>query len=299
MIAAILPLAVSFARAGRLPLTRRAFMAGSSIVAASMSSQPAGASPGFVTETLLVNGQRYNAQRFVEADVGMKFQRTELTDKLFAQAWPADWPFPPSAFSRLDESDDGDFYSSPRFVYHIDEGAVRALTDYYKASIPDGSAVLDICSSWVSHYPDDFPQKMKRIAGTGMNSLELEGNKQLSDFTPKNLNIEPKLSGYADNSFDVVTCVVSVDYLIHPLEVFKEVRRVLKPGGKFILSQSNRMFQSKAIKMWLGMDDLQHALVIGAYFNYAGGWSKARAFDVSPSGPRTNDPLFIVEAIKE
>jgi hypothetical protein len=26
---------------------------------------------------------------------------------------------------------------------------------------------------------------------------------------------------------------------------------------------------------------------------------KARVFDVSPSGPRTNDPLFIVEAIKE
>jgi hypothetical protein len=36
--------------------------------------------------------------------------------------------------------------------------------------------------------------------------------------------------------------------------------------------------------------------VIGAYFNYAGGWNKARALDVSPSGPRTHDPLFIVEA---
>lgn len=97
----------------------------------------------------------------------------------------------------------------------------------------------------------------------------------------------------------MVTCVVSVDYLTKPLSVFDEVRRVLKPGGKFILSQSNRCFPSKAIGMWLGMSDLQHCLVIGAYFHYNGGWSPARAFDVSPEGPRTNDPLFIVEATKE
>jgi len=43
--------------------------------------------------------------------------------------------------------------------------------------------------------------------------------------------------------------VVSVDYLIRPLEIFKEVNRVLRPGGKFILSQSNRCFPTKAIAM--------------------------------------------------
>jgi len=51
--------------------------------------------------------------------------------------------------------------------------------------------------------------------------------------------------------------------------------------------------------MWLGMGDLEHCLVIGAYFHYAGGWGSARAFDVSPSGPNTHDPLFIVEATRE
>ena len=43
-------------------------------------------------------------------------------------------------------------------MYHIDEGAVRALTNYYKSEIKPGSAILDICSSWVSHYPSDFPK---------------------------------------------------------------------------------------------------------------------------------------------
>lgn len=254
-----------------------------------------------------MQGQRLTVERYVEADVGMMFPKFDLSDRLFSvptgtkqetgQIWPSEFPFPPGAFRRQDESDDADFYAMPRLCYHIDEGAVRAITHYYSNNIAEGSHLLDICSSWVSHYPARFPETMARIAGTGMNALELEQNVQLSDFTPHNLNIDSKLP-YDDDVFDVVTCVVSVDYLTKPLEVFNEVRRVLKPGGKFILSQSNRCFPSKAIAMWLQQSDLQHCQVIGAYFHYSGGWSPARAFDVSPTGPRTNDPLFIVEATK-
>jgi len=252
---------------------------------------------GFVDQTIEVGGQQAKVRRFVEADVGMTFKKDSLNDKLFAQPWPPEWPFPPRAFARQDESDDDDFYATPRFVYHIDEGAVRALTNYYKDNIPPGSAILDICSSWVSHYPENFPSTMPRIAGSGMNLFELQANSQLSELTVGDLNKRPALE-FADASFDVVTCVVSVDYLNDPLSVFREVRRVLKPGGKFILSQSNRCFPTKAISMWLGMDDLQHCLVIAAYFHYVTGFAPAQAYDVSPTGPHTNDPLFIVEATK-
>jgi len=174
---------------------------------------------------------------------------------------------------------------------------VRALTNYYKENIAPGSAILDICSSWVSHYPASFPQTMKKISATGMNALELQANKQLTDFSPRDLNVMPTLP-YKDGEFDVVTCVVSVDYLNKPQQIFKEVQRVLRPGGKFILSQSNRCFPTKAIAMWLNMNDYQHCVVIGAYFHYCGGWSPPKAFDVSPTGPSTNDPLFVVEATK-
>ena len=259
----------------------------------------AGLSSGaeFAEELVNVNGFPMVAKRFVEADVGITFQKTSVDHKIFKQPWPQEYPFPPEAFRRQDENDDANFYAQPRLVYHIDEGAVRALTHYYKQNIQPGSAILDICSSWVSHYPTDFSESMQRISGTGMNALELEQNKQLSDWVARDLNVDPTLP-YEDASFDAVTCVVSVDYLNKPLQVFREVNRVLKPGGKFILSQSNRCFPSKAIAMWLNMDDLQHCLVIGAYFHYAGGFTPARAYDISPTGPRTNDPLFIVEAMK-
>lgn len=216
------------------------------------------------------------------------------------KTWPEKPTFSPEDFYRADQQDDGSFYAVPRFVYHIDEPAVSALVQYYRTSIPPKSRILDICSSWVSHYPLEFPKTMARISGTGMNEFELRANDQLTDFFPRNLNINPKLP-YPDQSFDVVTCVVSIDYLIHPIEVMKEVHRVLRPGGKVIISQSNRCFPSKAIAMWLRMNDRQHLELINAYFQYAGGFKSPRkALDITAQGPGQSgyDPMFIVEAEK-
>lgn len=43
-------------------------------------------------------------------------------------------PFGPDDFQRYDESTDDVFYSQPRFVTHIDDGAIGALTEYARAS---------------------------------------------------------------------------------------------------------------------------------------------------------------------
>lgn len=183
---------------------------------------------------------------------------------------------------------------------------MSSLTQYYRNNIPKGSNILDICSSWVSHYPLEFPETMNKICATGMNSLELSFNDQLTGgFKQKDLNVDPTLP-YDDKSFDVVTCVVSIDYLIEPIKVLKEVHRVLKPGGKVIISQSNRCFPSKAIAMWLKMNDRQHLELINGYFQYAGGFKERKAYDITANVPITakqpnkvfNDPMFIVEAIK-
>jgi SAM-dependent methyltransferase len=207
-------------------------------------------------------------------------------------------PFSKEDFLRADQQDDGSFYAIPRFVYHIDEAAVSSLTQYYRHNIAPNSDILDICSSWTSHYPLEFPKIMKRISATGMNALELRANDQLTDFQPKDLNIDYKLP-YDDESFDVVTIVVSIDYLISPIEVLKEVRRVLRSGGKVIISQSNRCFPSKAIAMWLKMNDRQHLELINGYLQYAGGFLPRKAFDITASGPDPYyDPMFIIEAVK-
>lgn len=167
----------------------------------------------------------------------------------FQKDWPVDWPFRETDFLRSDSNDDAWFYEVPRLVYHIDEPAVASLTQYYRKNIPAKSDILDICSSWVSHYPLEFPNTMGKICATGMNGLELQYNDQLSGgYEAKDLNEDPKLP-YPDKSFDAVTCVVSIDYLVQPVEVLREVHRVLRPGGRVIVSQSNRCFPSKTIAM--------------------------------------------------
>ena len=102
---------------------------------------------------------------------------------------------------------------------------------------------------------------------------------------------------YEDSSFDVVTCVVSVDYLKRPVEVISEVNRVLKPGGKVIFSQSNRFFPSKVVNIWLNLTDEQRLELIEGYLTWAGGFEKIDCWDITPGGG--NDPMWIVEAKKQ
>ena len=194
----------------------------------------------------------------------------------------------------MDENDDEDFYGQRGCATSTRARCARSPTitrRIYRLAARSWTFAAAGSPATRPTFPEDVADR-----GDG-HGAGIRAQPALTDFEPKNLNVDPTLP-YDDNTFDAATCVVSVDYLIKPLEVFKEINRVLKPGGKFILSQSNRCFQTKAVMMWLQQSDLQHCQVIGSYFHYAGGFAPARAFDVSPKGPRTNDPLFIVESTK-
>lgn len=213
--------------------------------------------------------------------------------------WPDKFPFKDEDFSRFDESLDSVFYSEPRFVTHIDDPAIFALTKYYQASFPPnntpGVCLLDLCSSWVSHYPAGYRQD--RIVGMGMNEDELKKNQVLTEYIVQDLNVNPKLP-FEDNSFDVITNVVSVDYLTKPIVVFKEMQRILKPEGLAIISFSNRCFWTKAISIWTSTGDADHAWIVGSYFHYAGGFEQPVAVDISPNAGRS-DPMYIVYSRKK
>lgn len=219
-----------------------------------------------------------------------------MTEKVLENPkWPAEWPYTDLDFKRMDESDDKIFYDTPRLCYHIDDGAVSALTQYYQESLKDGDDVLDICSSWVSHYPKEW--KGGNVAGLGMNDYELSQNPQLNSYVVKDLNEDP-IFPFEDKSFDKVTCVVSVDYLNKPLEVFKEIGRVLRPGGECIISMSNRCFPTKAFQIWLQTNDLEHIFITGSFFHYSGMFDPPTCSDRSPN-PGMSDPLFIVKAARK
>jgi len=212
--------------------------------------------------------------------------------------WPAEIPFRAESFTRYDESSDSLFYQDPRFVTHIDDKAIAALSGYYKEIFPSGSnedvAVLDLCSSWISHFPQGF--QCGRVAGLGMNAEELRRNEALTEYEVQDLNQQPRLP-YGDNAFDFVVNAVSVDYLTKPYEVFAEIQRVLKPGGLAVMSFSNRCFPTKAISIWTQTGDLDHIMIVGSYFHYTPGFAAPQIKDLTPPPNPIfggSDPMYAV-----
>lgn len=198
---------------------------------------------------------------------------------------------PPAAFARHDESPDDVFYSFPRKVVHIDDDAIAALGRLYAEVLPRGGRLLDVMSSWRSHLPDEVP--FAEVVGLGMNAEEMTENPQLTRFVVHDLNREPRLP-FASESFDGAVCAVSIQYVIHPVPVFQDVRRVLRPGAPFVLSFSNRCFPTKAVAVWLGSSDEDHMELVRAYFRAAEGFAAVTAEDRSPS--EDGDPLYVVWA---
>ena len=156
---------------------------------------------------------------------------------------------PPWAFDRLDEASDALFYATPRMVTHADERALGAVRALYAEHLAPGMRVLDLMSSRHSHLPD----MALEVRGHGMNAAELDANPALSRRFVQDLNVDPVLPLY-DDAFDAVLCALSVQYLLRPVAAFREVARVLKPGGPFVVTFSNRCFATKAIALWRSGD---------------------------------------------
>lgn len=199
---------------------------------------------------------------------------------------------PSDYFARQDESDDSLFYQSPRKVVHIDDTAILLLKAFYATVLPKNGVLLDLMSSWRSHYPDDLAAQ--RVYGHGMNADEMRDNRQLDEFIVQNLNRKPTLP-YNANFFDAVTCAVSVQYMIRPVDVFREINRVLKVGGIFVVSFSNRCFPTKAIAAWRTMSDMQHVALVTSYFENASNYIDIGT-DIHTG--RGHDPMFIVTGRK-
>ena len=199
-------------------------------------------------------------------------------------------PFPEGFFARSDPTADERFYSFPRFVTHIDDGAIEAVGSLYDELGLTGD-VLDLCSSWVSHFRG-VPHSLLAL---GMNADELAANPQATSWVVHDLNEEPELP-FADATFDAATCCVSVDYLVRPIEVFASVARVLRPAGVFVCTFSNRLFPTKAIAGWLATNDAGHVAIVEEYFRRAGGFTEPESRRCTPTQGYFGDPLYAVWA---
>ncbi|WP_300464906.1 class I SAM-dependent methyltransferase [Desulfobacula sp.] len=175
--------------------------------------------------------------------------------------------FSEKSFDRKDSEPDSVFYATDRFVRHIDSKAQQNLTDIYRTLLHPGEAVLDLMAGWESHLPGEL--QLSCVHGLGLNASELAKNSQLTEHTVQDLNRNSRLS-FKDRTFNAVICSLSVEYLVDPIRLFKEVARVLKPGGIFAVSFSNRWFPEKAVRIWEGLHDFERMGLVTEYFLESG-----------------------------
>lgn len=206
------------------------------------------------------------------------------------QDTPTDF-FSDKPFVRRDEKPDRRFYDNPRLVHHLDKTARDMVADIYRRFLEDGMQVLDLMSSWTSHLPLGF--KPAKLSGLGMNRTELEQNPQLSDIHVHDLNEDPKLP-YKENTFDLAICSVSVEYLIQPVAVFTAVARALKPGGKFVVTFSNRWFPPKVVHIWENIHEFERVGLVMEYFLRSGAFDDLGTFSMRGL-PRPRDDKYAGE----
>ena len=131
------------------------------------------------------------------------------------------------------------------------------------------------------------------MVGLGLNAVEMQANPDLDEFVIHNVNEDPVLP-FEDESFDVVVITVSVQYLKRPVETFQQVNRILTTGGLFIVTFSNRMFPTKAVRIWRMGSDREHIELVESYMQAAGNFQDIKSGLINPEQSPPADPLFAV-----
>jgi len=199
-------------------------------------------------------------------------------------------------FRRSDAGPDGLFYAEPRLVEHLDARALEALAGLYAGLLRPGMAVLDLMAGANSHLPAGLA--LGEVTGLGMNQVELEVNPRLCARRVHDLNADPVLP-FADESFDAVLCSLSVEYLVRPMEVFREVRRVLKPDGLFVNAFSNRWFPTKAIALWADLHEFERPGLVAEYYLQAGGFATLHGHSLRGLARPEGDPHYLQTALSD
>jgi SAM-dependent methyltransferase len=271
--------------------------------------------------TLSSTSSRYSARRSLTTSAKAMSQTEDWPAKAY-ESQHTEWPYKPSDFARYDETADSRFYAAPRInIQHIDDHAISSLKRYYAKSLPKKGRIVDLCTSWTSHFPpatvDAINAGNVKVYGVGMSGPEMEANAHLNagwvvhdlnedaEFPDRDLSLEEE----GDVLFDAATCVVSIDYLTQPRAVLSRLWSITRPGGTVHLVVSDRRFPTKAIAMWDRSSKSQRLQIVGDYLHFAG-WKDIEFVDLSGTSQggfgiadegfsRAHDPLWVVRGVKK
>lgn len=147
-------------------------------------------------------------------------------------------------------------FSAPDFT---DQTFIATELDFVLQKVRSNDEVLDMgCGT--GRFTVPLARKARKVTGLDLSPGMLSIARAKTH--AENLNVELQQGNmmsmpFSDNSFDVVTCMVALMHI--PVEfrqrVFDEARRVLKPGGRMIISVKNGLFEKMCpVDRFVGVD---------------------------------------------
>lgn len=233
---------------------------------------------------------------------GMQAQLSDAATDFFG-----DEPFArdDESFARDDESGDALSRATPGQWPCLDSRALAGVTDIHAGLLGNGMDILDLMAGRDSRLPQGLAPAS--VTGLGVNARELVANPALTASVVHNPNQEPTLP-FADASFDAVVCALAVEYLTRPFEVFAEAARVLRPGGVFVLTFSNRWYEPGVIRVWAELLEFERMGLVSSYFAHTEGFGDVRTIsergwprpaddkDTAADQTALSDPIYAVWA---
>lgn len=250
-----------------------------------------------------------------------------------AWKWPPVWPYDNNFFKRQSEMEgkksvgpmdmlsmntkegenatavDDDVFDSMKFweensvvKTELNEAVADSIKFHYSFYLRDGMSVLELGAAEDSYLPDGI--KLGRHVAVGATKPLMEQNPSIEESYVVDLNevIEDEgvkseeFAKLLDESYDAVIMANTIDFLIHPREVFKSAWRALKPGGIMIVpfiakDAYTEKFGEAQTKQWGEMTDDQHMWICGSFFQFSAGegWETLNGFDISPEGAKKED----------
>ena len=133
---------------------------------------------------------------------------------------------------------------------------------------------LDLMSGAHTYFPRTLTGK---FIGIGLNEVELQANKRLNGFQTQDINSNPHLT-YKDNHFSGVLMNNGIGYVDHPIKLFKEVHRVLKPGASFAVVFDYRAELSVISRYWKKTrSQRERVKLVLSFFAKAGNYKDIKA----------------------
>lgn len=170
-----------------------------------------------------------------------------------------------------------------KFVHNFLNARYKIITELINKKNNAGCVILDLgCGSGVYlNYCLQFnPKELIGIDYSEEMLNQARGNLGRGNQENKNIRLikaRAEKTNLKDESCDLILSVGLFDYLDNPEEVLAEVVRVLKRGGRAIITLPKKYSPFFFLRHWPGLYLRQHLFGLPAIVNV---WSKQEAFDL-------------------